>query len=285
MSVNLRGDGWRCWRNQEHAGLKPHYLISALTGLNSIAIAALVGDQAPAIQNDFLAQVSAMFEPSIATVVSEPLEVPMTFRTLDYIATQSSPYVNYIHKRGLLLPDIAPYKLWYAARGEQAGRIIFPVRDTKARLMGWTGRHVGKSSLRYKEEGIVKEYLWQQDELFLGKYHTLVVCEGPFDALKVSVLGRDLGIIGTCVFTSYPTPAQIAALIALRKAFKQIIVLFDRGNEAGALKLAEILPFVRVMFMPAYADDPGELTDLSFITRESARAASQTSKSRSKGSR
>ena len=274
MSVSLTSDGWRCWRNPtEHAGLKPHRLLIAL-GLSPAAAAALVGYQAPPVQVDFLSQVQGMLEPA-APIVQQlfVLVEPKEFRLLDRLTVASRLYVNYLLNRQLGLPDVQSFGLRYAISGEFAGRILFMVYGTDGQLMGWTGRAISKQNLlRYKDEGHIKDYLWRQDELLKVGGDTLVVCEGPFDALKVCVLGKALGITATCVFTSAPSAAQLLVLRSLKSAFRRIVVVFDVGNEPAALRLSGTLPFVNFVFLPVGVKDPAELLDLRFLLEKSGPA-------------
>lgn len=274
MSVSLTSDGWRCWRNPtEHAGLKPHRLLIAL-GLSPAAAVALVGDQAPPVQSDFLSQVQGMLEPS-STPMLDPvvLEEPNEFRGLEEYTTASAPYIRYLNSRGLSLSDATFFFLRYAISGEQAGRIIFPVKNFSGELMGWTGRAISKrNTLRYKDEGPIKDYLWRQNDLMNMIGDTLVVCEGPFDALKVCSLGKFQNITATCVFTSAPSPSQRTALRLLRSNFKRIVVVFDVGNEPAALRLSGTLPFVNFAFLPVGVKDPAELLNLRFLLEKSGSA-------------
>ena len=88
---------------------------------------------------------------------------------------------------------------------------------------------------------------------------TLVLCEGPFDALKVDVLGRDYGIAATCFFTSAPTDAQIALLHDLCPQFRRKVLLLDRGTLALAMRVNSRLAGLGVITREVSGDlkDPG----------------------------
>lgn len=265
LSVAINGAGWRCWRNGEHSGSKPHRLLMAL-GLTRAQANAEVGEQAPALADDLVGQVSKLLgidtpEPQ----PPQPLDLPKEFRTL-YRTALAMPYVNYLSRRGFTLEQVNDFgPLYFATEGDFSGRIIFPVHDFRHRLMGWTGRHVGKNTLRYKDEGPIKNYLWRQDTLARFEPDTLVVSEGPFDALKVSVLGKPSGITGTCFFTSSPSAAQLTALRLIAQSFTQVFALTDVGNETAAYRIAELLPGVIPIRLPDGVADPGVLRDLLFL--------------------
>lgn len=269
MSVAISGAGWRCWRNAEHSGTKPHRLLIAL-GLTHVQADAAVGEQAPALTDDLVGQVSKLLGMDAPTELlpPQPLELPPEFRVLTRTML-AMPYINYLAARGYTLDQVKDFgPLYFATNGDFAGRIIFPVHDDRKRLMGWTGRHVGKSTLRYKDEGPIKNYLWRGDRLHEHGAHTLVVSEGPFDALKVSVLGKSLGITGTCFFTSAPSTAQLTALRLAMPTFRHVMAMTDSGNETTAYRIADLLPGVIPVRLPDGVKDPGVLRDLAFLGAE-----------------
>jgi hypothetical protein len=270
MTVSISGTGWKCWRNHEHRGAKPHRLIIALTGMSSSAVNALVGNDSPAIARDFASYVRDQL--ADRNEVQAPLaeiEMPSAFRKFDdyrnrFTPRLAKPYVSYLKRRGFTPEQVAPYGLMYATRGEWVGRVIFPIRNRSGKLVAFTGRAIGKSTLRYKTSEVdINRVLLFEDQLFAidGRKpkRMLVVTEGPFDALKVSVLGKEHGIVGTCVFTSSPSPDQTATLRWMTARFDRIVALFDRENEQASFRLAGAIPSVAVKLLSDRFDDPGEL--------------------------
>lgn len=264
MSVAINGAGWRCWRNAEHSGAKPHKLLMAL-GLTRPQADVEVGEQAPAIEDDLVGQVSKLMGMDGTPLIRPgPLVLPPEFRVLRR-SMLAIPYINYLLRRGMILEHAQQFgPLYYAFDGDFSGRILFPVHDLVGRIMGWTGRHVGRNTLRYKDQGPIKDYLWRGDRIGQHGAHTLVLCEGPFDALKVSILGMPLGITATCCFTSAPSVGQMTALRLAMQTFR-VLTLFDEGNEAAGFRVAELLPGVTPVSLPRGVKDPGELRDLSFL--------------------
>lgn len=264
MTIAINGSGWKCWRNREHRGQKPHRLIVALTGMSSSAVNALVGDDGPAIVRDFASYVrDQLVDKNEVRAPLAEIEMPSAFRTIDG-ARFAKPYASYLKRRGFTPEQVAPYGLMYATRGEWVGRIIFPIRNRSGKLVAFTGRAIGKSTLRYKTSEVdINRLLLFEDQLFAidGRKpkRMLVVTEGPFDALKVNVLGKEHGIVGTCVFTSSPSPDQRATLRWMTARFDKIVALFDRENEQASFRLAGAIPSVAVKLLCDRFDDPGEL--------------------------
>jgi hypothetical protein len=88
----------------------------------------------------------------------------------------------------------------------------------------------------------------------------LVVCEGPFDALRISALGHDVGVWGTCLFGLNASEAQALQLIALRRRFDRIALCLDMGAEMSVLRLQEMLRTAGITRLaPLDVKDAGEL--------------------------
>ena len=97
-------------------------------------------------------------------------------------------------RRGFNPADLDPYDVFFDASGGRFhGRIIFVIRADAERIVGFTGRAVSpRMEPRYLFEGATDAtLLWSYK--FPKRAHTLVLCEGPFDALKVNVLGNRAG--------------------------------------------------------------------------------------------
>lgn len=196
----------------------------------------------------------------------------------------AKPFFNYLSDkrhftRRQILHLTDEYDLQYCTRGAFKGRIIFPIYYQK-RLVNWTARSIYPSvTLRYKtlstdeEESqnnglpaavssIGKHLLWY-DDLLEADADTIILVEGPFDALKVNVLGRPHGVVATCFFTSSPSDNQLDLFHELLPRFRRRIVLPDVGAEVMGMSTAALLAPLSVVMktMPKGADDPGELTE------------------------
>lgn len=192
------------------------------------------------------------------------------------------PLINYLRrKRGFSLLDIFSltydYDIRFCRSGPYGRRIIFPVYHKEA-LRTWTGRTISGSNLRYKtlsdqEDkaraegyppalGPISDYLLWYDKLREEDAHTIIVTEGPFDALKIMALGRRRGIVATCLFTNRPSIAQTDLLYRLLPRFKHRFLMLDQGMLHTMLRMSSKLSALKIrpLYLPSGIKDPGDLT-------------------------
>lgn len=279
MSINLDGKGFRCWRNRQHSGKNPARLIQALLKCSWEQAQQLAGQQ-KSLPNDFLNKVRG------AIVKSEPIKrvihpkIPIEFKS--FVNRPSCKnHIAYLRRRGFtdqnIFNDTVDYDIYYAARGLYHGRIIFTVwQDDK--LCGWTGRTIyDQEQIRYStltsdaekanERGEIPApnpisyYLLFYDRLVRTRANTLVLCEGPFDAWRVNLLGAELGVVATCFFTSMLSDQQLNLLHELLPKFKHRILLLDQGtfSKAARIKSQMVTLDVETRKLPNRFKDPGEI--------------------------
>lgn len=280
MSINLEGRGWRCWRQPAaHYGRNPNRLVAAILHV-PISVAASITGSNTFIPVNFLERVTNTLTPK-EHIPPKPLKLPQEFRSLTP-SVAGRAYNNYLLNRGYTLKQIIEftrYGMYYCTRGPYSGRILFTV-IANGRLVTWTGRTVSRrDTLRYRtlspdpdkaaDEGMqpalgpITDYLLWYDELTTCDADTIVIGEGPFDALRIRVLGRQDGIVGTCLFTSNITAAQINLLETILPRFKRRILALDRNTMPTALRIQTQLGRMGLMLrmMPEDLKDPGELKD------------------------
>jgi hypothetical protein len=277
MSINLTG-GWRCFRRPEaHRGGKPAGLVAQLLGISYEAAAALAGQNVH-IPNDVLGTVKGLLGPK-KIIAPDKLIMPDEFKPFDG-QRSSSRFVDYLLGRDFTEKQIGrltkQYGLRYATSGKMKGRIVFPV-TYKGDLVSWTGRTIySNEDLRYRTLstdaekdnppawGPINDYLLFHDQLEKNDWDcdTLILCEGPFDALKVSVLGRPYGIDATCFFTAAPTDAQIYKLFELVSLYRKRYLMLDAGTLATALRTQFDMQTLQcgVLTLPKTIKDPGLLS-------------------------
>lgn len=281
MSINLQQGYWRCFRrSDDHVGGSPSYLVAAILGISQDAAAAIVGSGVH-IPENFLGAVTGLLErragPKKTRLVLPPEFLPLdgrksSHRHMDYLTGDSRRFT----KEEVLSLFTREYGLRFATMGDQRGRVIFPVWF-EGNLVTWTGRTIYPDQLpRYKTlstdpeivpfpaHGPINDYLLFYDELIKndGDNDTLIIGEGPFDALKTSVNGRRDGIDATCFFTAAPSRAQIDLLHSLVPVYKRRFLLLDQGTLATALKAQMDFSTLKigVLTMPKGLKDPGLLT-------------------------
>jgi hypothetical protein len=284
MSLNLKHGGWNCWRNDNHSGKSPVYLVQALISCSRERAQAIVGEGV-FLPDDFLGAVRGLVAPTSAPVQRQ-VSLPDIFKRFDG-QPSSRRFVAYLTGEGR---DFTPkqvgrmsdrYGLRYCTSGKFKGRVIFPVTFEGA-LMTYTGRTIYKDvELRYKtlsydpelEEfpavGPINDYLLFYDLLMknAADCDTLLFVEGPFDALKVNVIGRPYGIAATCFFTSSPSQAQIDLAGDFVHEFKKRYLLLDQGTLGTALRTQMGMSTLvhRVLTLPKHIKDPGLLTKQSLL--------------------
>jgi hypothetical protein len=108
----------------------------------------------------------------------------------------------------------------------------------------------------------INNYLLWWDHLIDCDADTIILVEGPFDALKVTTLGWTRGIVATCFFTQSPGPLQIDLLHELLPKFEKKYLLLDQGTLPALITIASELQTLGVepLRLPIGVKDPGELT-------------------------
>jgi hypothetical protein len=279
MSVNLNGRGWRCFRRPDHRGKGAARLVQALINCTWERAKHIVGE-AVYIPEDFNAQVHKLLTPP-APPIARKLVLPDNFKPIKqrwsagpYLDYLTGPDRNFTMKQALRLTDW--YDMRYATQGPYKRRVVFPIYFG-GKLVSWSGRAIDKQTeIRYKtlsddperaeREGVgqaigpITDYLLWYDDAMEADADTIVICEGPFDACKVDVLGRSEGIVATSVFTSRPTNRQIELLHALLPRYKHRLLLLDRGTLPTMLRVQGELTGLGLQLaeLPRSLKDPGE---------------------------
>lgn len=283
MSLNTKHGGWNCWRNDNHSGKSPVYLVQALLSCSRERAQSIVGEGV-FIPDDFLGAVRELVAPAQSTAQRQ-VTLPPEFKPFGTGAPSARRFEKYLRGREFTQKQIdrmtPRYGLRYCTSGRFKGRIIFPV-TFEGELMTYTGRSVyPDEELRYKtlsydpelEEkpavGPISDYLLFYDKLLANKNDcdVLIYCEGPFDALKVNVIGRPHGICATCFFTSSPSQGQIDLAGDLIPIYKRRYLMLDAGTFATALRTQIDMSTLvhRVLTLPKHIKDPGLLTEQSLL--------------------
>lgn len=281
LSVSTKGKGWRCLRRpRDHRGMRPEKLIMAITGCSYAAAARIVGNTV-FLPDDFMATVNKHLAGAELVHQSHTLTLPDEFFPLGTNRPSAKLYHSYLSERGFdnhtELTEF--YGLRYCPRGRWKGRIIFPVYHD-GELVSWVGRTVYPSESEHgkrykvlsadpdKEEhpavGPITDYLLWYDETRngyndFGRFDTIVLVEGPFDALRVNVLGYEEGVVSTCFFTAQPSKRQIDLFHDLLPRFRHRFLLLDKGTTAAAMNVAGDLQTldIDIRQMPDDVKDPG----------------------------
>lgn len=280
-NISLSGKGFYCLRNKQHSGGEARLVQVLLHCTYEQALDYVKGGRS--IPDDWYSRVMSLVNASPALAVAQPLKWPKEFRRLDQHRISCRPYWQYL-KRERRYTDAQIDRMWdrfdiaYCTKGPDHGRIIFPIYFEE-RLVTWTGRTIsGNQNLRYKtltadEEkaredgtqcalGPISNYLLWWDHIIDCDAETIVLCEGPFDALRLMHLGWGIGVVATCFFTAQPGPMQIDLLHELLPRFKRRYLMLDAGTWATGVTIAGSLAALNVerLDLPSGTKDPDLLT-------------------------
>lgn len=222
----------------------------------------------------FADQLSSMLTGEQVAMVERPtsLELPTEFKPLQTNTGLAKPFVEYLVNRGYAFEDVwwaaSIYDLHYCTRGDFQYRLIIPVYNETGRLLTWVGRTiVPDQNPRYKallaEHSVTipgdtllgLNFLWT-----IRPARAVVVCEGAFDAIRVTLFGRALGVWGTCLFGLNVSEPQSLLLEELSERFEHVYLLLDEDASLQSFRLSQRLGSkCRPLRLPAGVGDPGEL--------------------------
>lgn len=284
MSISTRGRGWHCWRAAPHAGKNNARLIQALLRCDWEQAQLYAGKEPKpsAADEDVHDTVAALLGAERRAPAPRNLALPKSFKVMTNGSVFSRPFWAYLHDRGYSNDEIVgltkTYDLRYATQGNFSYRIVIPIYDGSSKLMTWTARTIVEDEkLRYKTLSVERsDYednvaLAPPGDLLLGlpllwscdRPRALVICEGPFDAFRITASGASRGVYGTCLFGLRLSDAQVFLLEELaRRRFPQMWLLQDPDAELLRFGVLQRLASVRCRAakVPDGVKDPGDLS-------------------------
>jgi len=310
LGIDLDRGWFGCWRNSTHRGKNVARLLQRLIKCSWAEACLLAGKKDRT--HDLIMTLDALFNPPESTSnsldMATGISLPRNFYPLysdirnDRLAR---PFIRYLENRGFTGDDLEHilnyYNLHYCLDGRWKNRIILPVYY-QFKLVSWTARSIDKSEeLRYmsltqdkakaEERGDpvggigVSRLLLDYDSLMINQTDSehLFLCEGPFDAIKLDILGISYNIRTTCLFTLATTPEQESLLVDLADIYK-IHILLDSGAYHNSIKLQERLSVLNpiVEQLPPGYKDPGELDIVGVEALLGGRFGTKTTKVPSK---
>lgn len=283
MGLNLSNEGWSCWRNASHRGRARWKIIQIMLGCSREEAETLAyGETVLPGRGAVSDELRGMLRPK--TMTEKPpdkIAFPKSFKLLAEPDRYGDQFWDYMVARGYREPHIdwlaKAYGLRYTVRGDFAYRLIIPITDRYGKLMSWTGRSINpKEEKRYDTIRVWRPNLKEPERgfglapsnsLLLGlpllwgceSPKALIVCEGPFDAFKVSVIGRGIGVYGTCLFGLTFTEEQQALVADLATRFRVRRLIIDSAEALQGLRIASKAPGLVPMKMPGKAKDLDDL--------------------------
>jgi len=257
LGIELSTGYWGCWRNAQHRGKSPLRLLVRLLGVSyykAREIAGLTDDYAdPEGFDAVAARVMQRGQVEIEQLFKRnALKIPEGNRPIVNSGATRRHWEYLVYDRGFLPCDIPLLLDWYLVVGSVSGtyrdRVLLPY-VMEWELVAWTARAIADAKIRYldlsKDECVVepKQTLYNHDAAFAGG-HTLLVVEGPFDALKLDLYGRDWGVRAVALSTNSIQDQQIYLLEEAAPNFSQVLVMMDNAGQLGvvdSMRMRELL--------------------------------------------
>lgn len=288
MGISTEGRGWGCWRNSNHRGRSDVKLLKVLLDISYERAAELIGgpklESNASLKEKFTQIMSPVnYESSKKHKLILPPEILPLYNPR--IKNKIRPiFAEYLSDRGYpedIQPQISStYKLHWALQGQWKYRLIFPIY-TRSGLATWTGRHVTPGiEPRYDTLTVdpnkayrdtyysttnIKDCLFNERWLFKREGgRALVVCEGPFDAMRIDYNGRKQEVYSTCLFGKTVSDMQLEKLYELGHYYNKCFVLLDPDAALDVFQLLQrIKPigFTPLKLYGVNAEDPGALSN------------------------
>lgn len=244
LGINEDHGGYHCLRGQ-HSGKSPHYLLRAL---------GVASDQIDRLLADHGGQPSSVREPKILGDPS-PFE-----RRWQALTPANAAALEYLYHRGFTDPEGTARRFdLRSGTGKWAGRLWFKLTNTEGRVVGFTGRSVGRLLPRYWTETA-------EQTLYLPRPphprdRLALVVEGPMDALR---LAGYPGVLPVALCGLAVTAAKRLRLLALARRVPTVLLTLDRtvplverNRLLNELKPINCEPYP----LPDGIDDPAELSE------------------------
>ena len=159
---------------------------------------------------------------------------------------------RYVEERGCVPRDAWRWSLGWCNVGQHSGRLVFPSFDQDGVLNFWVARSAGRWLPKYTNPPAPANSIIF-NEVSLDFAHPIVVCEGPFDALKCG--DNAVPLLGSTLDESH------LLFDVLVKNGSTVIVMLDADARRKAMRIAQKLAEYDVPVMLARSDpDPGAMT-------------------------
>lgn len=292
MGISLSGKGWNCWRNRSHRGVRPHRLIQALLKCSYFEAQRIVGDDAHTIGISD-ASLGAYLKAKLLgnKEIEEPKPIGFTPEIKPLYKCDRGTakiFLRYLQEdRDYNLNECEDvcreYDLRYAMHGYFGYRIIFPTYMF-GEMITWTGRSVGNgkgprylSLTSHKDKAVpgypialkpIKDCLWNFDYIVDHPARTLIVAEGPFDAMRLDYYGLSLDVRATCLFGKDISEEQLYLLEDIAPMFENRYLLLDPD---ASLDVLRVMDRIRVIgFEPLRI--PAGFEDAAVMSKSEIRA-------------
>jgi hypothetical protein len=262
MGLDLNSGAWGCWRNSSHRGRSPVALVAQLLNISKTQAAKIVsanGETVSYDEDDYADAVRKLLQPDDEVLVSAPeLSWPEASEPFSSTLPRHKTYQDYLLARGLsagLLQRLGEpgYGCRVCQDSEWKLRLLMPLFNERGGLVGWTGRAVTSSALRYKMHppGGGKPSLFNLPALLERKPKTIVLVEGPMDAVAVDWACRGMdGVVAIASLSTSLTSEQVSILARVVQGSSRLLILYDAGATVQAATVADSLSFLEASVCP-----------------------------------
>lgn len=254
LSLEQRRPFWGCFRNARHRGGNPRRLVQKLLGCSYAEAVAIVKGTQAADSGELDRMLLALAAPARQA----PQAANDAHRTLPGGCKPIVPLQGYAGRFLSYLEAPAPigrgfgidaervcsiYGLNYCLVGDQEWRVVFPIRNHLGDLVGWTGRDIRPAAtLRYLScSDLPHRAVFNIDRACRSEADTLVIVEGPVDAIKIDHFGAELGVAAVGTLGTALPPERVSVLANLARRFDRVALLFDEDTLPEVLSLAPML--------------------------------------------
>lgn len=182
-------------------------------------------------------------------------------------ATDSKACIDYLANRGFEAPRALceRFDLRYAPSGQWAKRLLMPLHQLTSQIT-WTGRDIsGQSSLAYRVQEVNGYNPLYLPDAKKPRADTLVIVEGPMDALKIAYDCRYESIIVAALCGKGLNAAKILQLRGIAKDYSVLLAVdADVPISQSNHMISELAPALQSRYigrvkMPEGIKDPGEI--------------------------
>lgn len=249
LAISESKDAFYCYRNPKHGGTNLTRLLVRL-GVDYADV--------PDLLNSHNSDVTIAPRPR-----KEPTLLAKQWARFSP-ASESRDCLRYLQDRGFRTPiaTCRQYDLRFAREGKWARRLLLPVR-LNDEVLTWTGRALdGRLSPKYLTDPIDRPMVY----LPRSVRDTLIIVEGPLDALKIAAASDALPVSSLALLGKGMAPAKLELIAELAKAARHVCVALDADvliSDVYALIYelqAMINRTITRLPLPDWVKDPGDLS-------------------------
>ncbi len=251
LSISEEREAYYCYRDRRHRGRSFLYLLNAL-GVDRVNGVHLLSEYHASRR---------------ILKVEKPKESNLQAAWNQFInAHERQSILDYLEAREFINPArlCRRYDLRYAENGLWAQRLLIPLHD-EGQVVSWTGRAI--------RPGLEPRYRMAKNDnpglVYCPRtpQETVLIVEGPIDALKIAAAMEGTGISSIALITNSINGGKALRIQQIAESCSRVYVVLDRGMEAfhartiaAALALPGKQRYISRLELPSGVKDPGEMS-------------------------